>query len=774
MLRTLKSCLWVGLLMAGVQASLGFALLGPINEPYQVAEIGYNLPGDIGAPKNLGEEYRRNTPVLYYTIDANFRDYFGSNGVAEIDAAFQIYNNLTNVSSYSPDLSEFPFTTQRRSGLGDALFLVDVKSATLWLITENMGLAEPERYLWTLHDRALIPGSLCPFGEVYLVIKRNFDPAFGTSLDQLKATSYVNGTLYSYAIVQACQGPNPLALAVPFPVDPTADIYSSVAGTFGNSTHITDIHGLFFTGLTRDDVGGLRYLLRAKNMNVENAGQNTLALITNNIPQLLVTSNLTLLSSQAYTNNAAALQALYPNLLILSTSNYFTNVFLTNFIPYFTNFPWDPVGSAAHLFFATNVTPTVETLYQHSVGNVLTLTNNDGGLAFVPLTSIPAPPRRSYVTLETSSVAFSNSPWGSPGSGLIQTNVTDVTYLTNAFGGDYLILDSNLCDIAILNSQLTNVLTFTNPVALATNSLILTNSLGFTNAGTVFSFSENLIFYFTNHTFVILPVICDSNNVAIREGIENIKFIRRDYDSLLSRFFTPITNEYILNTVTNDTTLPQRIRRVVTLPDFLITAQDLSAPNGVYPPGASLDARNINFTTNNNGAYPGLAGPGLIETPTVFTFDKVGPAFFNGGLVNTNGFLDETTQIPIFTWGSFDGTTNAPVVYPNDVSVFDLENQVLIQVTPFFFPDAMENSYYSVDLQSQGSTANWSAPFTWALASGSPGLPPGLSITTGAGGVGIISGTPFQAGFFDFVIEVTDAQGRKVDRSYSIKVAAAP
>lgn len=772
MLRTLKSCLWVGLLMAGVQVSLGFALLGPINEPYQVPDIGYNLPGDIGAPKNLGEEFRRNTPVLYYTIDANFLDYFGSNGVSQIDAAFQIYNNLNNVSSYSSDLSEFPFDTQRINQFGQALFLIDLKSATLHNITENMGMAEPERYIWTLHDRFLLPGGTCPFGEVYLVIKRNFDPAFGTSPDQLKPTSYVNGTLYSYILEEFCSGPPPLGITIPFAVDPTAEIFTSVAGAIGNSSQLLSFYGLFFSGLTRDDVGGLRYLIRSKNLNVENAGQNTLTLVTNNIPQLLVTSNLALLSSQAYTNNAAALQALYPNLQILGTSNYFTNVLVTNLIPYFTNFPWAPAGTVS-LAFLTNTTPIVQTLYQHTVGNVLVLTNANGRLAFVPLTSIPAPPRRSYVTLETSSVAFSNTPFGSPGSGLITTNVTDRTFLTNAFGGDYVILDSNLCDIAILHSQLTNVLTFTNPVAVATNSLIVTNSLGFITAGTVFSFSENLIFYFTNHTFVILPVICDSNNVAIREGVEKINFIRRDYDSLLSRFFTPITNEYVLNTVTNNDLLPQRVRRIVTVPDFLITAQDLAAPDGSIP-ATPFGARNITFTTNNNGAYPGLAGPGLIEPQTVFTYDKVGPIFFNGGLVNTNAFLDETTQTPRFTWGSYDGTTNNPVIYPNDVSVFDIENEVLIQVTPFSFPDGMVNSYYSVQLQSEGSTANWKPPFTWALAPGSPGLPPGLSLSTGSGGRGIVSGTPFQAGFYDFVIEVTDAQGRKVDRSYSIKVASAP
>jgi hypothetical protein len=211
----------------------------------------------------------------------------------------------------------------------------------------------------------------------------------------------------------------------------------------------------------------------------------------------------------------------------------------------------------------------------------------------------------------------------------------------------------------------------------------------------------------------------------------------------------------------------------VSNPDILITAQDLAAPNGTVP-ATPLSARNINFTTNNGGAYPNLAGPGLIEPTTGFIFDKVGPIYFNGGLVNTNGFLDETTAILRFIWGSFDGTTNAPVVYPNDLSVLDLENQVLIQITPSSFPDGTVNLAYSVRLQSQGSTAKWQPPFSWSLAPTSPGLPPGLTIRTTADGAGLISGTPYQEGFFDFVIEVTDAQGRKVDRSYSIRIASAP
>ena len=101
-------------------------------------------------------------------------------------------------------------------------------------------------------------------------------------------------------------------------------------------------YGRYYLGLTRDDVGGLRYLLREKNMNWESPGPTALSLITNTQPQLLFTSNLTLLASQALTNDAATLQALYPGLIVTSSTNWFETVYVTTLVPYFTNSPYKP------------------------------------------------------------------------------------------------------------------------------------------------------------------------------------------------------------------------------------------------------------------------------------------------------------------------------------------------------------------------------------------------------------------------------------------------
>src|SRR5438477_6799012 len=127
--RLFKNLAWLALLNFWGQVSWGFALLGPASGPgleaYQVTTIGYVLPGDIGTPKNLGEEYRRNTPVMYYTYDAPFLDYFGSNGVAAVDSAIAILNGVTNVSKLSFNLNEYPLQATRENFVAEALGLVD-------------------------------------------------------------------------------------------------------------------------------------------------------------------------------------------------------------------------------------------------------------------------------------------------------------------------------------------------------------------------------------------------------------------------------------------------------------------------------------------------------------------------------------------------------------------------------------------------------------------------------------------------------------------------
>jgi len=129
----------------GRSGGAGFSFLTPIvdGNTWQVNTIDYNVGesfSDFGGPGNIGEEYRRNTPVLYFTYDANFLQFFGSNGVVAVDSAFAMMNaaftnNPTGIThgldGYSPGLSEFPFSSKSVNYTAQSLGLTDLKSIVL-------------------------------------------------------------------------------------------------------------------------------------------------------------------------------------------------------------------------------------------------------------------------------------------------------------------------------------------------------------------------------------------------------------------------------------------------------------------------------------------------------------------------------------------------------------------------------------------------------------------------------------------------------------------
>ena len=144
----------------------------------------------------MGEEYRWNTPVIYYAFDQSFLDYFGSNGVWAVEQAIAVLNGLTNFSQYSPDLSEVPLETRRVNYRAQALCLLDLKTSALYLTTEELGLTKPDQYVWTLRSRAC---GTCP-SCTYTVIQRNFDPV------TWQPSSYINECLYTYYIEESVRG----------------------------------------------------------------------------------------------------------------------------------------------------------------------------------------------------------------------------------------------------------------------------------------------------------------------------------------------------------------------------------------------------------------------------------------------------------------------------------------------------------------------------------------------------------------------------------------
>ncbi len=741
MLRFLGRVAWMGLLLAGLPTAQAFVTIGPANEAYQVADLGYMVPGrgDIGAPKNIGEDYRRTMPVLYYAFDESFLDYFGSNGVYAVDQAFAILNGLTNVSSYSADLSEVPLEATRFNQQAGALNLIDLKSAVLGVMVEQLGLANPLRYVWGLHDR--IVGANCPIGNQYLVVKRNL-AIVPSDLDQVQYSSYVNTVLYSYYIHDYCGNPVPFGDAlsearyIPVDVSENALRFAPVA-----SFHLgTLVPGQFYTGLTRDDVAGLRYLMRSGHVHWEDVPANSTVFATNVAGglQLLTTSNLTLLATQALTNNAANLLALYPDLNIVTATNTFTNVWVTNVITYLTNSPYDPPGTPPSIpVNVTNRTLTVQTYYHYTFGNVLTFTQSASGQwTSVLLPDITTHVGGQLVTVQTTYVTNNpTDPVGTPPF----TNTSSYTYATNVVSGEYVIMPTNLCGIAIAGLQATLVSLVTNSVTTFTNTA---------NGGTNLPTTQTVLYYATNHVFTYYPVDCVTSEPSLRRGVEKITFVKTAFDSLLGKFYAPQTNYFSMTVVTNSTNWVQTYQRVVTVPDILFTAIDaLPGPAG---PLQWFDvARSINFNIAN--VLPGLAGPGTIDPTTTITFNKSGPVFYNT-VTNNMYSLDEKTAFLDALWASYDDSTNAPVVYPNGTSIASIESQMLMQVTSTTLPQGQVGLPYSTQLTGTGGGG---PPYTWSLAPNSPALPAGLALSLN----GTLSGTPTASGISSFYVQMTGPTG---------------
>ncbi len=261
-----SACL--ALAVAGVVSSASaFSMLGPF-DTWQTAELGYNPRGfDIGGPMNLGEEYRWNVRKITYGFDASFLNYFGARGTAAVMQAVAVLNALPAMSQMSSNLAEFPLQAKGNNRQAGALHLLDLKSYALAVLMEEMGLASPERYVWTLRDRRTIQDVVW-----YTVINRNFDPV------TFSPSKFVNGVLYTYAVESRRLSDGTVYYeAAEHSTDPKASSFAAVSAAEGDAATIGGVlyYGEYFNGLTRDDVGGLRYIYRSSNWNTEDLVPDT-------------------------------------------------------------------------------------------------------------------------------------------------------------------------------------------------------------------------------------------------------------------------------------------------------------------------------------------------------------------------------------------------------------------------------------------------------------------------------------------------------------------
>jgi len=251
-------------ILAVAPIGMAFSLLGPYKS-WQVTALGDNLAGDIGGPMNLNEGYRWNVPTVTYAFDATFVTYFGTNGIAAVEKAIQILNDLPLAASITNDGASLyirgqrvPFDPRVENFSLQTLGLLDLKSAALHFLVEEQGLAEPDRWVWGLRSRVTFTAGGVTYTN-YTTRPMNFDPI------TLSPSRVVNDRSYGYTILDPVQ-PGNYAFARADPSnDPGEEApFSAVASQFSLAP------GVFYFGLSHDDVGGLRYLYNTNNIVTEN------------------------------------------------------------------------------------------------------------------------------------------------------------------------------------------------------------------------------------------------------------------------------------------------------------------------------------------------------------------------------------------------------------------------------------------------------------------------------------------------------------------------
>jgi hypothetical protein len=268
MMRKLTKSLFLALGLATAQHAGAFVLWGPI-EAQQTAAMDYSNPaGSIrfyyyyvepsldgienGGPKYPGYASRLTTPIVTYGFDDTFLAYFGAQGVAAVDSAFQVLNALPTASSANLE----NFLTEGAVQINytaQAMGLYDLKSVVLSLMAEHMGLLG-ETHVWDLTARALYPSVPAnPCNYEYYIANFSYDPV------TYDPSPYVNGRQYGYDIWDGCNVGVDVGAVEEIPLDTASPRYTAIA------TQSLQEYGGYYLNFTRDDMGGLRFLYSKTN-----------------------------------------------------------------------------------------------------------------------------------------------------------------------------------------------------------------------------------------------------------------------------------------------------------------------------------------------------------------------------------------------------------------------------------------------------------------------------------------------------------------------------
>ena len=281
-------------LVGGLYPACAFVLMGPPNpgEASPSSGLNFNYTDDFGGPKDLRRFFRWNMPDLTYSFDASFVNYFGLDGMEAVQGAFGVVNDFFHNEDYS-GMSQLDFAKHGFAGnyathwentTAKNAQVIDLKSLTLGMLLNQLGLGNPHRHAFTIIDAT---SNVVNSQVLFSATLRNYDPV------SLEETDLINGVGYSYRLIHDATNVTAggslsgvsTADMEEFTTDTSASAWSAVAGIadafYGNTAlYWTDMpsrygFGVYYDGanamgghleprhaLTYDDAGGLRYLYR--------------------------------------------------------------------------------------------------------------------------------------------------------------------------------------------------------------------------------------------------------------------------------------------------------------------------------------------------------------------------------------------------------------------------------------------------------------------------------------------------------------------------------
>jgi hypothetical protein len=167
-----------------------------------------------------------------------------------------------------------------------------------------------------------------------------------------------------------------------------------------------------------------------------------------------------------------------------------------------------------------------------------------------------------------------------------------------------------------------------------------------------------------------------TNFVGFVGGVEKITYVKLPSDSILGGGFRPRTFSYTIPSISPNGALTSlSITRTVIQPDIVFSAGDMVGNTlGGAPFTYSAYARGFAFINSGAAVVGNGVVPAVISPQETITFNDVTPFWVN----ESPSFLDEQSvlEYPGLYWGTFDGSTNSPTVYPSGSSLSDLEAEL--------------------------------------------------------------------------------------------------